>query len=239
MKKRLISIILALLLMSTATACSYITETANILFKAPDEKTENFGEYSSPQWDELLYKTANAIAVIANHTTKSIYSQATPEAVLPESSHGSSSDPFDTSGYDDFYTGGINRTYYTQWFDFTVNYVTVSYEYFDYEADTGWKFVVFNVSETNTFDEPIPMSNYDFELAAEGLAHEDTWPIEPLEGAYSMMPEEFILDINESATYDVVFVIPDDIYDIDFIYVELDNSDITHETFTVKYTLPY
>ena len=134
-------------------------------------------------------------------------------------------------------TGVLDKSYSTQWFDFTVHSIKTAYTYADFETDEGWKFVIIDVSETNTFGEPIPMSAYDFELAAEGLEEEDSWPLAPLEDAEKMMPEEFELAHGESARYDVVFVIPDEIIDISFIYVELDENDNTHATFTIKHSL--
>ena len=134
-------------------------------------------------------------------------------------------------------TGTLNKSYSTQWFDFTVHSIKTAYSYSGYDVDDGWKFVIVNVTETNTFGEPIPMSVYDFELGTEIPEEEDRWPLEPLDDSPQMMPEEFELADGESATYDVVFVIPDEIVDISFIYVELDDTDATHATFTIKHSL--
>ena len=135
-------------------------------------------------------------------------------------------------------TGELNTSYSTQWFDFTVKSIKSGYTYGDCDADDGWKFVVVRVSETNTFSEPIPMGIFDFYLEAEGLAEEDSWPLSPLEGSEdTMMPDEFELDIDETAEYDVVFIIPDEITEISFIYEEYDEDGNIGVTFTINHTL--
>jgi hypothetical protein len=132
-------------------------------------------------------------------------------------------------------TGELNKTYSTQWFDFTVKTIKTAYEYAGYDAGDGYKFVDVIVSETNTFDEPIPMGYWDFELAAEGLPEEDTIPLEPLDE--TCMPEEFTLEVGETAEYHVLFTIPDEITEISFIYEEIDEEDNVGATFTIKHEL--
>jgi uncharacterized protein YceK len=132
-------------------------------------------------------------------------------------------------------TGELNKTYSTQWFDFTIKTIKTAYEYAGYEAGDGYKFVDVVVSETNTFEEPIPMGYWDFELAAEGLPEEDTVPLEPLDE--TCMPEEFVLKVGETEEYHVLFTIPDEITDISFIYEEIDEDDNVGATFTIKHSL--
>lgn len=132
-------------------------------------------------------------------------------------------------------TGELNKQYSTKWFDFTVKSIRTAYEYAEYEADEGYKFVIVEISETNTFDEKIPMSAYDFVINADNLSEEDSWPIEPLDD--KMMPENFDLAVGENAEYDVVFLIPDEIIDVRFIYVELDENEKIGATFTINHSL--
>ena len=135
-------------------------------------------------------------------------------------------------------TGELNKTYSTQWFDFTVKSIKTAYSYGEFYTDDGWKFVIVRVSEKNTFNTAIPMSAYDFFLKAEGLEEEDGWPLSPLEGSEdTMMPEEFEIRIGGSAEYDVVFSIPDEITDISFIYEEIDDKQNVGATFTIKHSL--
>lgn len=132
-------------------------------------------------------------------------------------------------------TGQLNKSYSTKWYDFTVKTIKTAYEYGEYEANEGYKFVIVTVSETNTFDEPIFMSAYDFNLDADGLLEEDSWAIEPFDS--KVMPEEFELAVDETAEYDVVFIILDEIIDIRFIYVETDEEDNIGATFTINHSL--
>lgn len=135
-------------------------------------------------------------------------------------------------------TGELNKTYSTQWFDFTIKTIKTAYDYNGYSANEGYKFVVVDVTEKNTFDEPIPMSVDDFEMHAVGLEEIDQWPLDPFEDEPGrMMPWEFDLAVGETVNYDVVFVIPEDIYDVEFIYIEIDEYDQIGATFTIKHSL--
>lgn len=131
--------------------------------------------------------------------------------------------------------GELNKSYSTKWFDFTVKSIKTAYTYGDYDAEQGYKFVIVTVSETNTFDEPIAMGAYDFEIAADGLLEEDRYPYAPFTD--KMMPEEFELAVDETVEYDVVFIIPDEIIDIRFIYVEIDENENIGATFTINHSL--
>ena len=134
--------------------------------------------------------------------------------------------------------GEMNKTYSTQWFDFTIKSIKSAYVYENYEVEEGYKFVLVRVSETNTFHEPIPMSCSDFYLDAVGIIEEDKYPYSPFEDEDSMMmPAEFTLSLNETVEYDVVFSIPDNIMEISFIYEEIDIEENIGATFTIKHSL--
>lgn len=79
------------------------------------------------------------------------------------------------------------------------------------------------------------MSVSDFYISADGLEEEDTYPYESFTD--EMMPNEFKLDVGETAEYDVVFSIPDEIVDISFIYIEIDETGHVGATFTINHTL--
>lgn len=132
-------------------------------------------------------------------------------------------------------TGELNTTYSTQWFDFNVKDIRASDEYGGYPAYDGYKYVIATVEETNTFDESIPMGASDFYVSADGLEEEDTYPYESFDD--KMMPDEFQLDVGETVEYDVVFEIPEEIVDIRFIYIEVDDTDHVGATFTINHTL--
>ncbi len=136
-------------------------------------------------------------------------------------------------------TGELDKTYSTQWFDFSVNSIETAYEYGGETLEEGYKFVIAEVTERNTFDEAIPMSCYDFEINGEGIEGEDIYPADPEYFSLSvlMMPSEFQLEVDEIIVKDVVFVIPEDVLDIQFVYIELDEDQNVGATFKIEHTL--
>lgn len=133
-------------------------------------------------------------------------------------------------------TGEMNKTYATQWFEFTVKGIKVASQYDGtLPEEEGYKYVVVTVSETNTFSEAIPMGFTDFYLEAEGLLEEDQWGYHPF--ADTMMPYEFMLEEGETVEYDVVFSIPNEITEISFVYIEIDEEENIGATFRINHSL--
>ncbi len=133
-------------------------------------------------------------------------------------------------------TGEVGKVYKTQWFDFSVNSLETVAEYEGVPADEGYVFVVANITEKNTWDgnESIPMSNWDFYM----LEGTDTAEINPESPwADAMMPDEFSLAPDEEVTYDVVFMVSENVADVKFVYLEVDEDGGTHATFTIVHNL--
>lgn len=133
-------------------------------------------------------------------------------------------------------TGEVGKLYSTEWFDFNVEKLITETSYAGVDADEGYTFLVATVYELNDWagEDDIPMSNYDFYALAgddsSEIAPEDAWD----EG---MMPDVFYLAPEEEATYDVVFMVPDDVESVKFVYVEMDDQGGTHATFTIEHDL--
>ena len=131
----------------------------------------------------------------------------------------------------------LNKKYSTQWFDFTIKTMTTATEYQGYESEPGYKFVVVEIRETNTFSSSLRMSASDYQLEAAGLMEEEKLPYAPFEGVSTMMPEEFELTQGQTVDYDLVYEIPEAIMDISLVYVEIDLKGNVGATFTLDYSL--
>jgi|GEM_PF-1087803 len=132
--------------------------------------------------------------------------------------------------------GEIGGLYKTQWFDFSVNSMEVVKEYEGQPADDGYQFVVLEVYEKNTWDGggSIPMGTFDFYV--DNAAFSDfVWAESPWTD--NMMPDEFTLTPDEEVTYDVVFMVPENVADVDFTYVEIDENQGIGSTFIIKLPL--
>lgn len=140
-------------------------------------------------------------------------------------------------------TGEIGKSYKTEWFTFSVDSIQIVEEYKGELPTAGYieadeyVFLDVVVTEKNTWEarEEIPMSDSDFYLTVEG--HEDiqVWSEDPWDD--SMMPNQFYLNADEEVTYHLVFAVPKDAVSLNFVYVEIDENNTTHATFTIKHTL--
>ena len=132
--------------------------------------------------------------------------------------------------------GEIGGLYRTQWFDLSVNSMEVVKEYGGQTADAGYRFVVLEVYEKNTWDgeETIPMGTFDFYVDHASFI-DYIWPESPWTA--NMMPDEFDLAPGEEVTYMVVFVVPEGLTDADFIYIEIDEAEGVGSTFAINLAL--
>lgn len=129
-------------------------------------------------------------------------------------------------------TGEVGKVYRTEWFSFTVESVEVVSSYAGYTPAEGYVLYDTVVTETCTFDQPIPMGTFDFFMDHDSFM-DYAYPLDPLND--SMMPLEFELDKGEFATYHMVFEVPEDVESgLRLMYVEVDENDTEHATFTIK-----
>ena len=126
-----------------------------------------------------------------------------------------------------YVNGQIGEEYETLWFDFTVNSLKTDTSYAGYTAPGDKKLVIANVTITNTFGMPIPFGIFDWFVRGQGGG--EIWPLAPLND--DMMPEEFMLDDGDSATYNVVIEFPADLVDPFFIYTEIDEKQSEFNSF--------
>lgn len=132
-------------------------------------------------------------------------------------------------------TGEVGKNYSTEWFEFSINTLETATEYKGVEVEEGYQFVIANITEKNIWDgnEAIPMGAYDFYMTADG-ATEEIWMEYSWDDA--MMPDEFELQPDETATYDAVFYIPVDTAEAKFVYIEIDENEKVGATFTIVHT---
>jgi hypothetical protein len=132
--------------------------------------------------------------------------------------------------------GEVGKTYETKWFTFSVDAMEKTQIYKGIEAAEGSTYLVCTVTETNNWEEKeaLPMSAEDFYVNREGWEG----PVGP-ETAWdeAMMPLSFDLAHEETVTYDVVFAVPTDTADVQFVYVEVNENQEEFATFTINHAL--
>lgn len=116
------------------------------------------------------------------------------------------------------------------WFDFTIKSIERVTSYSGYEASADHELIVVKIYEKNTFFDPIEMGTFDFYLDSESL-EEYVWPLSPF--AESMMPDDFVLDVKESAEYDMVYEVPVGLEDLQLLYTEIDEEGIESDTYAL------
>jgi predicted small secreted protein len=128
-------------------------------------------------------------------------------------------------------TGEVGKDYRTQWFSFKVDSITKVDEYTGITALPGNELIDVVITEKNIFDESIPMGTWDFYVDAPSFP-EYIFPLDPVDD--TMMPLDFELAPDESATYHMVFEVPVDTTDLVLVYVEIDETESIGATFTIK-----
>ncbi|MDR1616603.1 MAG: hypothetical protein LBR98_06280 [Syntrophomonadaceae bacterium] len=131
-------------------------------------------------------------------------------------------------------TGELGKTYATQWFEFTVDYIAPVDEYAGYKPDDGNRLVDVFIKEKGTFDEPSPMGTFDFYLES-SLFDDYIYPMDPIDD--SMMPLEFMLEKGQTVEYHMIYEIPASVPDVRLMYTELDEDEKEGATFTIPYVL--
>jgi hypothetical protein len=128
-------------------------------------------------------------------------------------------------------TGEVGKAYLTQWFNFSVLSVERVKEYSGYVSEDGNILIDVEIAELCTFDESIDMGISDFFMDSDSFL-EYVYPITPLDD--TMMPEHFMLQPKEKATYHMVYEVPEDTDDLRLVYIELDEKNNEGATFTIK-----
>ncbi len=115
----------------------------------------------------------------------------------------------------------------TYFYYFTVNSSKVTYDYGTYSAKEGNQLVVVNMTLEDILEEPIQMSDLEFQIqwgeeedgfALSVLYDEEGNPLDTLSS--SQFPTRFALENGEPYTGEIVFEIPEDAEEFDFCTVD-------------------
>lgn len=136
-----------------------------------------------------------------------------------------------------------DETMKTAFFDCKVNSVEMRDAFGGYApSDDTHKFLVVNLSITNTFedDTSIPMYYDDFELKWDDLGDNTIFP-EPYflseDSEDEMLPDEYEIFKGESRTGNIVFEVPGDKTEFDLKFYELWSDDFEGNTYFVSLTV--
>ncbi len=128
-------------------------------------------------------------------------------------------------------TGVVGEEYETKWFTFTVDSMETAQSYGDYTAPDGFVLLIAHITETNISGSEQPFGTFDWFVAdgtASGIEYD---PLDPFNN--EMMPTEFMLDNDETASYDVVVEYPADLATPYLMYLEVDEYGTTYTTFKI------
>jgi hypothetical protein len=131
-------------------------------------------------------------------------------------------------------TGEIGKDYRTKWFSFNIASVEEVAAYAGYTPEEGYTLIDVIVSETNIFEDAIPLGTFDFYMDSDSFV-DYIYPLDPLDD--SMMPLEFELMPDESVEYHMVYEIPIERDGLVLMYTEFDEDDVEHATFTINLNL--
>jgi hypothetical protein len=131
-------------------------------------------------------------------------------------------------------TGEIGKDYRTEWFSFNVKSIHSVSDYAGYAPGEGNILVDVLITETNIFEETLPMGTSDFYMDDTSFL-EYIFPISPLDD--TMMPDEFALGVDETVEYHLIYELPADVTDLRLLYTEIDENEVEHATFTIPVSL--
>ena len=141
--------------------------------------------------------------------------------------------PEDNSGLENVIYGNIGESVSTKEFDFTVNNITTGNVIDEYSADDGYTYVTADVTLTNTYSTDIEIGSslfcvfYDEGEGSDLVEYyEYAMDTDALESD-SMFATYGTLAPGASVTGTVVFMIPEDSTNIDFVVADLSEDEIT------------
>lgn len=135
--------------------------------------------------------------------------------------------------------GDIGHTFSTMFFDYTVNSAESPAEYDGYTPADGNRLIVVNVSVKNDFGSTLPMYDTDFPLFWGDGGTDYSWAVDAFND--KMMPLEWELADKKTATYDMLFEVPEDKTEFSLSYLEeytdRNGNDQTGEWYDAKFTV--
>lgn len=135
--------------------------------------------------------------------------------------------------------GVVGDTLSNMFFDWTVDRAERVDEYAGYTAPDGYQLVVCGVTVENTFGEALPMYDADFQLQWGEGENDYAWSLD----AYTddMMPLEWELAADASASYDLVYEVPADVTEFSLVYLEQytdeDGNEGQGDLYTVQFSV--
>ena len=129
-------------------------------------------------------------------------------------------------------TGQVGKEYATKWFTFTVESMSTTSSIPEHSAAAGNILLVARISITNTSGAEQPFGNFDWFVDDDSLL-DYIYPVELHDVNDQMMPEKFMLQDGESATYDVVIEFPENLADPSLVYIEADDQGQRYATFMI------
>lgn len=133
--------------------------------------------------------------------------------------------------------GALGDTMHSYFFDFTVHHAYQVDELQGYTPQAGYSLLVVDLTVVNTFDDPIPMFDTDFQLQW-GEGDEDYgYPIGELDGD-GIFPAEYELEVNERRTGQLIFAVPAGEAEFSLSYLECFEDGTEGDLFFVYFSAP-
>ncbi len=108
----------------------------------------------------------------------------------------------------------------TSWFDYTITSAQAVENYEGCTAPVGDKLVVVDMTMTNTYDQPVPMFDTDFQLYwGDYGSDEMAFPLEPY--CTAQLPTDYDLAVGETREGVLIYQVPSDVQDFTFAFLEV------------------
>ena len=136
-----------------------------------------------------------------------------PQPDQPDWNDGNNSNSWgdDVYAYDGSGIGYVGDIMHTYWFDFTVNNTLFSQSFQGYTAREGYQLIVLDLSIENTFEEEVPMSDWDFwvEWGDNNYDFDYSFPVaDSYDISLDFLPEHYYLPTDDIVTGLLMFEVP-------------------------------
>lgn len=188
--------------------------------------------------NKLIKKITAGILAATTTVTLCSCSKETAESIVSEVSKAVVADGRDYGKVEE-YSADAEGYVQTQFFKFKVNSSYIAYDVDGYIPNNeGFTHLGVNVNLVNTTDDSIPIGTYDFTLKwGDGGEDEITYALDD-EFTTGQYPIDTSLASGASASGYVYFIVPDDVTDFSFEYLEIYEDDFEGNTFAIKVSNP-
>ena len=137
-----------------------------------------------------------------------------------------------------YYEGAIGSTMRTAWFDYSIDSAyTTTDSIGGYTPDDGNALVVVEMTIKNTFNQSIPMSNWDFDIEWGDGDYDFAYPIEVSEPVMTdQFPSEYTLESGKTRSGYLIFEVPEGTEDFGVGFVEYYEDETEGNGFWVYFT---